>query len=167
MIQEANLTWRYIDTESNLILPWYTKPALEWLKQQDVSQWKIFEYGAGYSTIWWNLNSKESESIDSDMRWAIAMSCLHGEDKDAYVQIIRQFPDRDCIIVDGDWRDVCVVFCIQSLKSGGHLIIDNWGQGDFPPAYCDMADDLLKGWDKKLFKQPNHSTWITAIFTKP
>lgn len=169
MIQEANLTWRYIDTESNLVMPWYVLPALEWLKKQDVKSWNVLEYGAGYSTIWWRLNAKQVASVDHNQEWATAMDAASLSIKESYINYVAIFAisklQLDCIIVDGEWREECVEFSRYFLKPGGFMIVDNYGQTDFPPT--ETIDELLKGWGKQVFKQPNHTDWRTAVFQKP
>ena len=174
-MQEANLHWRYLDGE--IIMPWYTKPALEWLKQQDTSTWKVFEYGCGYSTIWWRLNCQEVNSIDDNNIWAKAIGADHTEDKLFYINYVGVLGYRDharttpqgyydCIIIDGEYRDSCTEFCLPYLKPGGYLIIDNYEQPSVGYDYT-KTNELLKGWEKQVFKQHNHSDWQTAIFTKP
>jgi hypothetical protein len=166
MIQEANLHWRYIDTETNLIMPWYTLPALHWLHSQDILRWDVFEYGAGYSSIWWRVNSNTLDGIEHNESWAKAMSVRwSGDDKENYIKSTPTGAFYDCIVVDGEWRDECVAFSRNYLKSGGYMIIDNYGQTDFPSV--ESVDKLLEGWEKQVFKQPNHTEWATAVFKKP
>lgn len=167
MIQEANLHWRYVD--GNLIMPWYTLPCLQWLKTLNVSQWNVFEYGCGYSTIWWRLNCKEVISVDSDESWAKSMVVLFLDYKNSYVESPSFGFDSpyNCIVVDGLYREDCVKYSIDFLKQNGYLIIDNWGQEDFPPDACERTLELLKDWPYQIFKQPNHSNWTTAVFSKP
>ncbi len=173
MIQEANLHWRYFDTATNLIYPWYTLPCLEWLIQQDAKDWSVFEYGCGYSSIWWRANSRFVYSVDHDETWGYAMGACCRSGKLEYithiegtVQLWKEEPSPyDCIVVDGEYRDECVNFCRQFLKSGGYMIVDNYGQDGFPST--EVIDSLLEGWEKQVFKQPNHSQWTTAVFRKP
>ncbi len=171
MLIECNRIWQYTDTDSGLIAPWYTLPALQWLKQQDVSQWRVFEYGCGYSTIWWRLNCKEIESVDSNKNWAKAMTAAFVSDKKEYIELpvrLQHFEQDnifDCIIIDGEHREECTEFCLPYLKPGGVLIIDNWEEpGGFD---CTKINELLKDWEKAVHKQPNHSNWQTLIAIKP
>ncbi len=173
-MQEANLHWRFLDGE--IIMPWYTKPTLEWLKQQDTSDWKVFEYGCGYSTIWWRLNCKEVVSIDNNEKWTKAMGAeLVSSEKIFYVSSIRDVHRAlskntnnyyDCIVIDGEYRDECSSYAIRHLKPGGYLIIDNYEQPSVGYDYT-KTNQLLEGWEKQVFKQHNHSDWQTAIFRKP
>lgn len=165
MIQEANLQWRYEDTEVGLVMPWYTLPALKWLKQQDTKSWKVFEYGCGYSTIWWRLNCSLLKSIDSDRNWSKAMGAWHISSKESYIEGAIIHPDKwDCIIVDGVDREECTAFCLPYLEKGGVLIIDNYDSENYD---IGKTEEILRGWPVVIHKQPNHTVWQTAIFTKP
>lgn len=172
MIQEANLIWRYVDTESGLVCPWYTLPTLQWLKQQDIKRWDVFEYGAGYSTIWWRLNCYSILSVDHDKNWAKAMDACFYSKQDDYVTLPGLMMEStqnemgfDCIVIDGVWRKECLEYSIDLVAHGGYVIIDNWAQEDFPDT--EFAEKLLEGWEKQIFKQPNHTQWTTAVFRKP
>jgi predicted O-methyltransferase YrrM len=174
MIREANLLWQYQDTDSGLIMPYYTLPCLEWLKKQDVSKWNVFEFGAGYSTIWWKLNCYFVKSVDSNESWAKAMGAdlIKNELNHNIIAYNRHIKDYhlnsyDCIIIDGDpieWRPSCVEFCRDYVKPGGYIIIDNYSQEGFPADF--EYDKFLQAWGKQVFSQPNHSSWKTAVFKK-
>ena len=163
-MQEANLHWRFLDGE--IIMPWYTKPALEWLKQQDTSTWRVFEYGCGYSTIWWRLNCKEVNGVDNNEMWATAFNVRCITDKLKYINASWEPVLYDCIIIDGEYRDECAEMAIENLATEGYLIIDNYEQPSVGYDYT-KTNQLLQGWEKQVFKQHNHSDWQTAIFRKP
>lgn len=170
MIQEAFLQWRYHENE--IIFPWYTLPTLKWLKTQSISNWNVFEYGGGYSTNWWRLNSRRVCSVDGSGIWAKTFNIFHEQNKDAYIKFIantgsrnEDYEDYDCIIVDGEHREECVEFCIPYLKPGGFLIIDNYEETH--GFDCRKINELLKDWAKVVYQQPNHSDWKTATFCKP
>jgi len=164
MIQDANLHWRYMDSATNLIMPWYTLPALKWLTSQNVKDWNVFEYGSGYSTIWWRLNCKHIVSVDNIQDWSIAMSTYFGYNREVYINKINETRENDCIIVDGEYREDCVVHCLPFLKSGGALIIDNYDSENYDKSQ--LPSELLT-WKHDIYQQPNHSFWKTAIFIKP
>lgn len=165
MIREANLTWQYQDTESGLIMPWYTLPTLQWLKEQDTSKWVVFEYGCGYSTIWMKHNCLVVKGVDDNKTWAFPFGAMFQPEKCNYVESVHCGYKLDLVIVDGSYRKDCLIESINLVKSGGYIIIDNYGQEDFPDT--EFAEKLLEGWEKQLFKQPNHTTWVTAVFRKP
>jgi predicted O-methyltransferase YrrM len=172
MIIGANMPWQYIQTESGLILPWFTLPCLEWLVKQDISKWVVFEFGCGYSTIWFRKNVNVVFSIDNNSSWAKAMTAYHTETKEKYISGIKLLfpttPEKndlfDCIVIDGAWRLECLQNSHDRVRSGGYIIIDNWEGEDFP--HTKEALEILNGWECQIFKQPNHRTWKTVVFRK-
>lgn len=164
MIQEANLQWRYYDTETNLLFPWYTLPCLQWLKEQGVEEWSVFEYGAGYSTCWWRANAFFHFAVEDDVRWSIAMDVRHENKKEDYIEKLSAF-EINCVIVDGKWREECAIFASEHLLSGGIMIIDNWDNlelFDF-----EKCKDSFVGWTIEVFQQSDHRFWKTAVLKKP
>lgn len=142
------------------------------------------EFGAGYSTIWFRRNCLMIYSVDNNQSWAKAMGANLEEEKESYITKAKFYSSTlesivtgsfkkaqgeengfDCIIIDGAWRLECLQNSFDRVVKGGYIIIDNWAQEDFP--HTKEAEELLVGWEKQLFKQPNHSKWITAVFRKP
>lgn len=50
-------------------LPWYTYPAIEFLKFLDLSDKTVFEYGSGNSSLFWAIESKKVISVESEEKW--------------------------------------------------------------------------------------------------
>lgn len=50
-------------------LPWFTYSAIEFLQRVVLPTDKVFEYGAGYSTLWWQENVDKVISIEHDAVW--------------------------------------------------------------------------------------------------
>ena len=50
-------------------IPWYTYPAITFLKNVIQAEWKVFEYGCGYSTVFWNRNCAKTVSVEHDEQW--------------------------------------------------------------------------------------------------
>ena len=44
--------WQTLDPETGLVFPWFVRPFLDVLKTWDITNWDIFEYGCGFSTLW-------------------------------------------------------------------------------------------------------------------
>jgi hypothetical protein len=94
-------------------LPWYTYPAIEYLRQLDFSDQTVFEYGSGNSTRFWAGQAARVVSVEEDERWYTALrstlpaNCelILETDLEQYVDVIRRYPDRfDVIVVDGASR---------------------------------------------------------------
>jgi len=115
-------------------LPWFTYPAIEYVKQFKFSDKRVFEYGAGNSSLFWAARAREVVAVESDPQWhdRISGNCppnlhlnLHA-DKEGYVSCItRQQGKFDVIVIDGQWRNACAAICDAYLNEQGIIIIDN------------------------------------------
>ena len=47
-------------------LPWFTYPAIEYLSQFDFSGKRVFEYGAGNSSLFWAARAREVVAVESN-----------------------------------------------------------------------------------------------------
>jgi precorrin-6B methylase 2 len=130
-------TFKYaaIDNNSNPI-PWYTYPAIEYIKQLDFSQKTIFEYGSGNSSLFWAGISKSVISVENDEDWyKKVIENNHFEnlkinliqDEEGYCKHILSYQeDFDVIIIDGNFsRYKCAQFAINKIAEGGLIILDN------------------------------------------
>lgn len=115
-------------------LPWFTYPAIEFLRQFDFSGKRVFEYGAGNSSLFWAARAGEVVAVESDAQWYNRISGssppnLHlnlNVDKESYVACItRQEGKFDVIVIDGQWRNACAEICDAYLNTHGMIIIDN------------------------------------------
>lgn len=126
-------------------LPWYTYPAICWLESVLTGDERVFEFGAGYSTLWYALRCKTVRAVEHERHWveellarseAMAPSIEWCECKgdgaeapvgDAYVDAIERFapPLFDIIAVDGRARNACVERAIPFVAKDGVLLLDN------------------------------------------
>ena len=119
-------------------VPWYTYPAIEFLKQFDFSTRMVFEYGAGNSTLFWAQHAAAVVSVEDDDEWyeqlrtRVPSNCtlLHEPDLQRYATVIGRFPDPfDVIVVDGPARGrtrfKCALASLERLRPGGLIILDN------------------------------------------
>jgi len=51
------------------ITPWMTFPAIEFLKDIVSKDTKVFEYGSGYSTVFFNEHAGETVTVEHDSGW--------------------------------------------------------------------------------------------------
>lgn len=169
--------WQHRDPETGLVLPWYTKSFLDELVTWDLSDKKVFEYGAGASTLWWNKKAKNVFTVESDQKYFEALvpyikneSLMMWTDQQIdYVEFIFRHPIRfDIVIIDGEpiaWRDDCVKPALDCLNPGGRLIIDNWQQASVGWMPSEETQQLLSQYPVKVYPQIGHPDWKTAVFT--
>lgn len=55
-------------------VPWITYPALRMLERVVQPHFKVFEYGAGNSSLWWAARVAEVVSVEHDRGWARAVA---------------------------------------------------------------------------------------------
>ena len=61
-----------LDKNDNPI-PWYTYPAIEYLSQFDYTDKQIFEFGCGFSSLFW---AKRAEKVISIEHSSFVSSCV-------------------------------------------------------------------------------------------
>jgi len=125
--------WECIDKDGNPI-PWFTYPAIEYLRQIDLSEKAVFEYGSGYSTLFWAQRCKQVIAVEDNREWheRIAKQ-LPGNvqyrllaNKEEYIGAIhRCLEPLDVIVIDGKHRRECSLAARSKLRDDGFIILDN------------------------------------------
>jgi hypothetical protein len=119
--------------------PWLTQHANEILSHLIKKDHIGFEWGAGRSTLWFARRCKHLTSVEHDPFWykkvyaalqkfnVTNCDLVLAKDKETYISLIDSFEDEslDFVLVDGLYRDECVIRSLRKIKSGGFLIIDN------------------------------------------
>lgn len=129
---------RSVDARGNPI-PWYSYPAIDFLKPLDFSQASIFEYGAGASTLFWAARAKRVVSVETDRGWyerllpKLPANCeleWISVKLPEYAESIRAYGLFDVIVIDGpgETRTACTEIAPTQLKPGGMIILDNSDQ---------------------------------------
>ncbi len=122
-------------------LPWITYPAIDFLSQFDFSDASVFEWGSGYSTLWWASRCQRIASVESNAAWAPYIRKLLPEtvellvtplDVDAEIAALTEHHTtrHDVFVIDnnGPFRHRCAEAAATHLKKGGLIILDNSDQ---------------------------------------
>lgn len=148
----------YLDKEGQYV-PWFTFPAIEAIKNGDLSNKRVFEYGSGYSTLFRAAHAKEVTSIEHHTGWHEKISKLAPANANIilaaitqptdeyhptsqtreqfrqYAEAIRDYGIFDVIVIDGYAKSRVRYQCAQSslplLAENGLMILDN---SDWLPA---------------------------------
>ena len=59
--------------------PWYTYPAIAYLKDILTKQHKVLEYGSGYSTLFYKERVGSLFTVEHDLEWAKKIVALNGD----------------------------------------------------------------------------------------
>lgn len=150
-----------------LDLPWWTYPAIDavdaYLAQLN-GQARVYEYGAGASTVWLSKRAQHVISVEHDQAFAenmlpifskncniqlkvippdrhsegTAHSHRKGYEKcsfDQYVDSILEHADKfDLIIIDGRARAACLARARQRLNPKGILLFDDSHRNEYRDA---------------------------------
>jgi len=144
----------FLDREKNY-LPWFTYPAIEALNNWDLSDKRVFEYGSGYSTLFWASRAREVVSVEHNRAWYEKIATLVPEnvrlifapiEKDEYhpsPELREQFNKYvgaidgsfQIIVIDGYARSrvryQCAQMALNYLDPTGIIVLDN---SDWLPA---------------------------------
>lgn len=122
------------DSEGN-DLPWYTYPAIEYIKNLELKDKEVFEWGSGSSSIFWSTRAKSVISIEHNPDWykkisrqrRSNMKIYLKENKFEYIKSIGLTGKKfDIIVIDGEYRtDCCKLTLKKYLKKHGIIILDN------------------------------------------
>ncbi len=164
--------WDCIDG-NDAPIPWYSYPAIEYIKQLDFSDKTLFEYGSGNSTCFWAERCKKLILVEDNRDWHNKIKDKVPDnveynflaEKQQYINSINNWPDDfDVIIIDGRHRYACAVEALSKLKSNGFIILDNSDWKEKTSKLLREAD--LIEVDMCGFGPINAYTWTTSFYFK-
>lgn len=171
-ILKTMMTGLPIDKNGQAI-PWFTYPAIDFLSRLELSSSKVFEYGAGQSTLFWARRAEKVVSVEHDAEWFIRLraslpsnvTLMHAPGQDAYpISILETSSNYDIVVVDGVWREACIQPALSRLAPAGLLILDN---SDWYPEVCArLREQGLLEFSFAGIGPVNRITWVTSVFVK-
>jgi len=172
-----------LDTRINCMFPWFNKTAIEYITKINISTWNVFEWGSGYSTIWWSHYAKHITAIEHYSKWFQTMRNLFRPVKRSniicklkdfkksvscpYTKAIHDTPDiYDCIIVDGRNRVLCIqeIFAQKHTKPGSLIILDNSDRGRYAEGIKILNRHGLIVLKTPVIKGNLYRMWETTIW---
>lgn len=165
-------------SKDNEPLPWMNYSVIEFLKQRLNKNMVLFEYGSGYSTLFFSKLVKKVVSVECNKDWYELISkeglneniiSLYQElDYDGkYCTKINETDDKyQVVVIDGRDRIRCAINAVKNLSEDGVIIFDDTHR----ERYIEGCDCLLKIGFKKLdfegLKPIGFSLHKTSIFYK-
>jgi hypothetical protein len=168
--KKSFLTGKPID-DDGAALPWYTYPAIEYIRTLAMNDCRVFEYGCGNSSIFWAERAREVYCVENDSIWAEKIKSLNiprltvieHSDRSAYVETpIHLGGVFDIVVIDGRFRRQCVAPACEIVSKQGLIILDN---ADWYPDACNELRQ--RGWLQIDFSGLGPIApfpWTTAIF---
>jgi hypothetical protein len=132
-------------------LPWLTYPSIELLAARAKPAMTVFEYGCGWSTLWWASRVASVVACEHDQRWYLRIAALAPpnvtliheprEPDGAYTSVAARFPGRfDIVVIDGRDRARCATQSVGALKPTGVFVWDNTDRDHYAPGLRALAD---------------------------
>lgn len=137
--------------------PWWCESAVDLTKRKilHTPDIRIFEWGAGNSTLFWAHYAKEVVSVESNLDWYQKMKSLvpanvrieyrelvYGGD---YGKVILDEEENfDIVVIDGRDRVRCAKNCLGKLKEDGIIIWDNTDRDYYEEGYRYLKDNGFK-----------------------
>ena len=129
-------------TSSGAPIPWYTDPAIDFLRGRDFSQKLVLEFGGGNSSLWWALHAKRVCTFEGDLCWysSLLEKCpknlslnyspfLDTQNTCKYIRstLIENYCSEkfDIVVIDGLCRFELISLAIDYLSDDGIIICDN------------------------------------------
>ncbi|WP_350344327.1 class I SAM-dependent methyltransferase [Proteinivorax tanatarense] len=117
-------------------LPWFTYQAVTFLEERVKSKWDVFEYGCGYSSLWWSKRVSSVTSCEHNLQWLKMVQTKAGENVNliyADFNKERKFAEKilqtkkkyDVIVIDSKERIKCAKYALRKLKPSGVIIWDD------------------------------------------
>ncbi len=159
-----------VDRNENAI-PWFTYPCVEYLKQLDLRDKSVFEWGSGNSTLFLANRCKDVTSVENNTdyfqknkaRLKNNAKLLLKTKLDEYVHAIAECNKAfDIIIIDGQERFACAQLAIKYVSHDGIVILDNSSQYYKTAGF--LRDQDLIQVDFSGFGPLCDYTWVTSLF---
>lgn len=122
-------------------LPWYTYPAIDFLKYRNYEDKVILEFGGGQSSLWWAGKARHVVTLEGDKRWYekirdrmpgnVDLCYVSMESEEINVSEVRRtleakkYSKYDVIVIDGLYRYEMIPIALSRLAEDGIVICDN------------------------------------------
>jgi hypothetical protein len=185
---------RYLRSGSSPLerrIPWITFGAIGLLRTRVRPGTRVFEYGAGGSSLFFLDRGAELISVEHDEGWARATAeAAAGADWDLrlrppdpegegypsqkaagsfrdYATAIEGLGEFDLVVVDGSARNHCIAEALDQVAPGGALLVDNTERRRYRHG-VGLLD--ARGWPKREYAGPgpfNSWFWSTTVWFRP
>jgi hypothetical protein len=117
-------------------LPWINYPAIRLLEERIKNNFRVFEFGSGYSTLFFARLAQTVVSVENDNTWFGNMKSrvpgnvtllYRKKDKDGFYcrSISEAGGEYDLVLVDGKDRVNCVKQAVGCLSARGVILLDD------------------------------------------
>lgn len=158
-------------------VPWMNYAAIDLLKKRLNGSLDLFEWGSGYSTLFFAERVASVTSIEYDAGWygiirerAPENARIVHQDyrQDGYVGALAASARKyHVIVVDGRERVACFSACFDHLHDDGVIILDDASRDRYQQAFQLAENQGFRHIDFIGLKPRSHRTHQTTLFYKP
>jgi len=153
-------------------LPWMNYAVIAFLERRLNKTLSVFEYGSGYSTLFYARRVRNVISVEYDQAWiasigprlppnANVLFVPDDVDGDYCRAIARSGDSFDVVVVDGKDRENCVKQSMQALSSRGVIVLDDSQRAKYAPAIAYAQENGYLTVDFEGLK-PTESSWFRS-----
>ena len=131
-------------------LPWLTYPCVDFLASRLRPEWRIFEFGAGASTLYFARRVQSVTAVEHDEAFAAKMRerlpanarlLLRSAGSAAYAGALAEcYPFPDLVLVDGVDRAQCIEESLRRLAPGAVLVLDDAERDEYARSVAQLKD---------------------------
>jgi hypothetical protein len=119
---------------NNSPVPWCTYSYNQFIENQLTKKMSLFEYGSGYSTLFYSKRVNKVIALEHNMSWVEQLrpqiddntELVYKTLSDNYSTYILSRPEFfDVIVIDGRQRVKCIESAIQKVSAKGIVVLDD------------------------------------------
>ena len=160
-------------------LPWMNYSIIDFLTDRLNTDMDLFEYGCGFSTLFFQKRVKTVTSVESHHGWYKKMSsvaagnvkiiyCPDDENDRSYAESINKSEGNfDVILVDGKDRVNCMKNAAEKLKENGVILLDDSDRQQYAEGFEFMKEMGFRKLNFRNLKPAAIDTHQTTLFYKP
>lgn len=133
--------------ENGREIPWMNYAVIRFLEGRCMKDFQLFEFGSGYSTLFYARLVQRVTSVETDTKWLrrveeivpenVTMIFKNQDIDGEYCRVINSTGQKyDVVIVDGEDRVNCIKQSIEALTSRGVILLDDSEREE----YCSGMD---------------------------
>lgn len=129
-----------------LEIPWMNYSVVAFLEKKLSKDFKLFEFGSGYSTYFYSRLVKTVHSVEYDSDWYaqiqkrvpenVKLTFLPKDVDEHYCRAVKLDHEKyDVVVVDGRDRVNCVIQSTDCLSEGGVILLDDSDRARYQKAF--------------------------------
>lgn len=161
----------------NLPIPWMNYHFVKFVTERLTEKMNIFEYGSGYSTIYWSNYVNYVNSVEYDKKWLNKMNKFHSHnvkvnfnddiEGGSYSKSCIETNEKyDIIIIDGKKRVECIKYAYLGLNDNGVIILDDSHRDEYIEGFLFLKEKGFKEITFSGIKPVSSKFASTTVFYK-